>query len=161
MIDGEQLRFAARRVIKDHLAIIDHLDGHIEALEKDLKLTNGQKKAVKLLKTIPGVFHSPKALCNWAGLTPRIRSSGGITRYGRISKEGSPFLRGAMTRAATVASRRSKRWYLVHETMVKRCGKKGAKVVVARRLLTVVYHMLKRKEPYQENYNQHAACRGA
>ena len=137
-------------------------------LEKDLKLTLEQKKAAKLLKTIPGVgmiiastivaeigdvqrFHSPKALCNWAGLTPRIRNSGGITRHGRISKEGSPFLRGAMTRAATVASRRSKRWYLVHESLVKRCGKKGAKVAVARRLLTIVYHMLKRNEPYQEN----------
>lgn len=178
VFEEEVLRSAARRVIEDHLAIIDHLDGHIEALEKDLKLTLEQKKAVKLLKTIPGVgmiiattivaeigaiqrFHSPKALCKWAGLTPRIRSSGGITRHGRISKEGSPFLRGAMTRAATVASRRSKRWYLVHENLVKRCGKKGAKVAVARRLLTITYHMLKRNEPYQENYHQHAACRGA
>ena len=63
--------------------------------------------------------------------------------------------------AETVASKISKRWYLVHETMVKRCGKKGAKVVVARRLLTVVFYMLKRKEPYQENYNQPVENRGA
>ena len=66
-----------------------------------------------------------------------------------------------MTRAATVACKISKRWYLVHETMVKRCGKKGTKVAVARRLLTVVYHMLKRKEQYQENYDQNPASRGA
>ena len=108
MLDEEVLPSAARRVIEDHLSIINHLDGHIEALEKDLKFTLEQKEAVKLLKTIPGVgmivaitivaeigdiqrFHSPKALCNWAGLTPRVRSSGGITRHGRISKEGSPF----------------------------------------------------------------------
>ena len=179
MLDGELLRSAARRVIEDQLSIIDHLNGHIAALEEDLELTLGQKDAVKLLKTIPGVgmiiatmivaeigdihrFHSPKALCNWAGLTPRIRSSGGITRHGRISKEGSPFLRGAMTQAATVASRRSKRWYLVHERLVNRCGKKGARVAVARRLLTVVYHMLTRNEPYQENYQQQLpASRGA
>ena len=69
-------------------------------------------------------------------------------------------MRGAMTRAATVASKISKRWYLVHETMVKRCGKKGAKVVVARRLLTVVYYMLKRNEAYQENYNHVVENRG-
>ena len=176
VLDGDLLRSAARRVIEDHLSIIDHLDEHIKALEKDLKYTLEQKEAVKLLKTIPGVgmiiattivaeignvqrFHSPKALCNWAGLTPRIRSSGGFTRHGRISKEGSPFLRGAMTRAATVASRRSKRWYLVHESLVKRCGKKGAKVAVARRLLTVAYHMLTRNEPYQENYGQQLPAR--
>jgi transposase len=171
LLVGEQLRFAARRVIEDHLAIIDHLDGQIEALVKDLKITPEHKKAVKLLKTIPGVgqisattivaeigdiqrFHSPKALCNWAGLTPRIRSSSGFTRHGRISKEGSPFLRGTMTRAATVASRRSKRWYVAHENLVKRCGKKGAKVAIARRLLTIAYYMLKRNQPYQENYGR-------
>jgi len=57
-----------------------------------------------------------------------------------------------MTRAATIASRRSKRWAQVHEVLVKRCGKKGAKVAVARRLLTVVYHMLTRNQPYQEDY---------
>ena len=169
VLEGELLRPAARRVIADNLAIIHQLNEKVEALEKDLQLTTEQKEAVKLLKTIPGVglvtatmmvaeigdiqrFGSPKALCNWAGLTPRIRSSAGITRHGRISKEGSPFLRGAMTRAATVAGRRSKRWYLVREDLVKRCGKKGAQVAVARRLLTVAYHILKRKEPYQENY---------
>jgi transposase len=177
IFEEEVLRPAAKRVIEDHLALIDHLDDQIEALEKDITLSNEQKQAIKLLKTMPGVgkivattiiaeigdiqrFHSPKALCNWAGLTPRIHSSGGFTRYGHISKEGSPFLRGAMTRAATVASKISKRWYLVHETMVKRCGKKGAKVVVARRLLTVVYYMLKKNEPYQENYNQSVENRG-
>ncbi|MFV1948711.1 MAG: hypothetical protein ACC633_02125, partial [Anaerolineales bacterium] len=59
-----------------------------------------------------------------------------------------------------VASRMSKRWYLVHEGLVPRCGKKGAKVAVARRLLTVVYFMLKRDEPYQEDYSQsHTAVR--
>lgn len=171
VLSGEQLRSAARRVIADHLAIIDHLGETIAALEEDLQITPEQKEAIKLLKTLPGVgqitattmvaeigdiqrFHAPKALCNWAGLTPRIRSSAGITRYGRISKEGSPFLRGAMTRAATVACRRSKRWYGVHEKLVKRCGKKGAKVAIARRLLTIAYHMLKRNQPYQENYGQ-------
>jgi transposase len=177
VLDGDLIRPAAKRVIADNLTLITHLNEQVEALEKDLELSKEQKEAVKLLKTIPGVglvtatmiiaeigdiqrFRSPKALCNWAGLTPRIRSSAGVTRHGRISKEGSPFLRGAMTRAATVASRRSKRWYLVREELVKRCGKKGAKVAVARRLLTVVYHMLKRKEPYQENYNQNVADRG-
>jgi len=171
IFEEEVLSAAAKRVIEDHL------DDHIEALEKDITLSSEQKQAVKLLKTIPGVgkivattivaeigdiqrFHSPKALCNWAGLTPRIRSSGGFTRYGHISKEGSPFLRGAMTRAATVASKISKRWYLVHETMVKRCGKKGAKVVVARRLLTVVYYMLKRNEANLENYKPAGENRG-
>ena len=57
-----------------------------------------------------------------------------------------------MTRAATTASRVSPKWYRVHAHLLPRCGKTGAKVAVARRLLTVAYYMLKRQEPYQENY---------
>ena len=128
-----------------------------------------QQQTIKLLKTMPGVgpvtaimilaeigdicrFNSPKALCNWAGLTPRVRSSDQVVRHGRISKEGSSYLRAAMSRAAASASRSSPKWYRVHERMLLRCGKKGAKVAVARRLLTVIYFMLKRQQPYQENY---------
>ncbi len=173
-LDGDLLRPAAKRVITDHLALIDQLDAQVAALENDLVLTPEQDSAVRLLKTIPGVgpviattivaeigdvwrFNSPKALCNWAGLTPRIRSSAGITRHGHISKQGSPFLRHAMTQATMIASRISKRWRLVYETLSRRSGKKAARVAVARRLLTVVYYMLKRNEPYQENYSQPSA----
>ena len=175
---GDVARPAAKRVITDHLALIDQLDTQVAALENDLVLTPEQDAAVRLLKTIPGVgpviattivaeigdvrrFNSPKALCNWAGLTPRIRSSAGITRHGHISKEGSPFLRNAMTQATMIASRISKRWRLVYETLSRRCGKKAARVAVARRLLTVVYYMLKRNEAYQENYSQSPVSRGA
>lgn len=163
------IRPAARRVVLDSLALIDHLNEDIDELENELKLTPEQKKKVKLLSTVPGVgrltaitilaeigdiqrFDNPKALCNWAGLTPRVRKSDRTVRHGRISKQGSSYLRAAMTRAATVASRTSKRWYQVHERLAPRCGKKGAKVAVARRLLTVVYFMLKRNEPYMEDY---------
>ena len=173
------LRPAAQRVILDHLARIDQLDDQISDLEQDMMLSPEQAAAVKLLKSMPGIggviatvivaeigdiqrFNSPKALCNWAGLTPRIRSSAGITRHGHISKEGSPFLRHAMTQAATGATRFSRRWSQVYRNLQPRCGKRAARVAVARRLLTVVYYMLKRHEPYQENYSQSiSASQGA
>lgn len=165
------LRSAARRVVVDSLDLIDHLNQNIKKLENEYVLNPEQKKQIKLLTTIPGVgqiiatvilaeigdirrFNNPKALCNWAGLTPRIRKSDQSVRHGRISKQGSSYLRGAMTRAATVASRTSKRWYPVHEKLVPRCGKTGAKVAIARRLLTVVYFMLKRNQLYQEEYSK-------
>jgi len=161
------LRPAAQRVVQDNLAQIEYLNTQVDALENDLQLSQEQQQAVKLLKTIPGVgpiiattilaevadvqrFDNPKALCNWAGLTPRVRSSDHIVRYGRISKQGSPYLRAAMSRAATIACRISPKWYRVHEQLLPRCGKVGAKVAVARRLLTVVYYMLKKQQPYQE-----------
>jgi len=160
----EEIRPAAQRVIQDNLTLIDHLEVQIQALEEDLQLSDEFEQNVKLLKTMPGVgrltaiiilaeiggfqrFNSPKALCHWTGLTPRVRKSDQVVRHGRITKQGSPYLRAAMTRAATVASRISPKLRIL-----PRCGKTGAKVAVARRLLTVVYFMLKRQQPYQENY---------
>ena len=165
----EELRPTGQRVINDNLRLINQLNQHIEALEADLRLCDDQKQTINILKTMPGVgpiiattilaeigdirrFNSPKALCHWAGLTPKVRKSDQVVRHGRITKQGSSYLRAAMTRAATVASRRSPRWYQVHEKLMSRCGKTGAKVAVARRLLTVVYYMLKNQQPYQENY---------
>ncbi len=167
----ETVRPAARRVLADNLTLVDHLTQQIQALENDLDLTPEQHQTVNLLKSMPGIgkinatiiaaeigdisrFDSPKALCNWAGLTPRVRKSDRMVRHGRISKQGSAYLRGTMTRAASIASYKSKRWHNVHEKLVPRCSKKGAKVAVARRLLTVAYYMLKRNQPYQEDYSK-------
>ena len=164
-----EIRPTAQRVVSDHLTLIDHLDQQVAALEADLTLSKADEQVVKLLKSMPGVgritaivilaeigdiqrFDTPKALCHWAGLTPRVRKSDQVVRHGRITKQGSPYLRAALTRAATVASRTSKRWYHVHEKMLPRCGRTGAKVAVARRLLTVIFFMLTRHEPYLENY---------
>jgi len=172
-----KLRTSAKKVLHDHLYLIDELSKQIEIIEAEIKLSPEQKQMVRLLKTVPGIgkvtattiiaeigdihrFHSAKALCNWAGLTPKIHSSDVIVRHGRISKQGSSLLRGAMTRAATVASRSSKRWYAVHENLATRCGKKAAKVAIARRLLTVVYYMLKRNEPYQDDYGRNPSETG-
>jgi transposase len=164
-----EMRPAAQRVILDSLSLIDHLEGQIQAIEGDLQLSTEFEGNIKLLKSIPGVgrltamiilaeigdiqrFNSPKSLCHWAGLTPRVRKSDAVVRHGRITKQGSPYLRAAMTRAASIACRLSPKWYRVHAHLVPRCGKTGAKVAVGRRLLTVVYFMLKRQQPYQENY---------
>jgi hypothetical protein len=61
-----------------------------------------------------------------------------------------------MTQAAVVAARCSRRWYVVHENLANRAGKRIANVAVARRLLSEVYCMLTRKQPYQENYSRPA-----
>ena len=166
-----ELRPAASKVIEDHLAMIDHLTERIHALEKSIFLNEKQDHIVKLLKSMPGVgrlialillaevgdisrFHSPKSLCSWAGLTPKVHSSDAVVQHGHITKEGSRYLRSAMVQAATTACRVSSKWYRVHEHMALRCGRRAARVAVARRLLTVIYYMWKKDRPYQENYGQ-------
>jgi len=166
----DQLRPAAVRAIGRDLALIDHITAQISEIEMSLKLSAEQEQQVSLLCSMPGLgrvgainllaeigdirrFYSAKALTNWAGLTPKVKSSDDHVRHGRISKQGPALVRATMTRAATIAARSSKRWYPVHEKLVLRCGRQAAKVAVARRLLTVIYYMLKRQEPYQEDYS--------
>jgi transposase len=167
----EDLRPSARQVVKDHLAMIDHLTERIRSIEKNISLNERQNHIVNILKSMPGVgrlialillaeigdisrFHSPKALCSWAGLTPKVHSSDAVVQHGHITKEGSRYLRTAMVQAATTACRVSPKWYRVHEHMALRCGRRAARVAVARRLLTVIYYMWKKDQPYQENYGQ-------
>lgn len=167
----KELRPAARMVVADHLATIDHLSERIRTLEKGISLTEAQIHVRTLLKSMPGVgklialtimaeigdisrFHSPKSLCSWAGLTPRVHSSDAVVRHGHITKEGSRYLRTALVQAATVAYRVSPKWYREHERLARRCGSRSARVAVARRLLTVIYYMWKRDQPYQEHYRQ-------
>jgi len=167
----KELRLAARRVVEDLLALINHLDESIRSFEKDIALSEGQTQVMTLLMSMPGVgklnaltimaeigdigrFHSPKSLCSWAGLTPKVHSSDAVVHHGHITKEGSRYLRTAMVRTATVACRVSPKWYREHERLARRCGRRSARVAMARRLLSVIYYMWKRDQPYQEHYGQ-------
>jgi transposase len=167
----KELRPASRRVVLETLTMIDQLDAQIKELGKDISLPEELKPKAEILMSMPGIgkllsavilaeigdisrFNSPKALCNWAGLTPRVHKSDEVVRHGRISKQGSRYLRTAMVCAAMTACRISPRWYGVYEHLAMRIGRRGAKVAVGRRLLTVVYFMLKRNQPYDEEYEQ-------
>jgi len=166
-----ELRSSARQVVADHLAMIDHLTERIQAPFESISLDEQEGHIVKLLMSMPGVgkliamillaeigdisrFNSPKSLCSWAGLTPKVHNSDAVVQHGHITKEGSRYLRTAMVQAATVACRVSPKWYAIHSHLALHCGRRSARVAVARRLLTVIYFMWKRDQPYQENYGQ-------
>ena len=144
-----------RHQVDTYLKLYHQIKEHTEALTQQVKQYAKDDPMAQLLMTIPGVgaitamfmaaeiedisrFKSYRHLSSYAGLVPRLDASADKQRIGRITKQGSPYLRAAMTRAATVASRSSKRWYHLHEKLLPRCGKTGAKVAVARHLLTVV-----------------------
>jgi transposase len=167
----QELRPTARQVITEMLSLINQMEVQIKTLAKEIPLPEELKSKAELLMSMPGVgkliaatilaeigdigrFNSAKALCNWAGLTPRVHQSDRIVRHGRISKQGSRYLRSAMVCAAITACRVSPRWSRVYERVARRSGWRAAKVAVGRRLLTVVYFMLKRNQPYQEDYEQ-------
>lgn len=87
-------------------------------------------------------FTSPDRLCSWAGLTPREHSSDAHTRRGHISKQGSRWLRWVMVEAA-IRGLRDPHLRRFYTEIAARRGPKIARVAVARRLLTLVFHALR------------------
>jgi len=93
-------------------------------------------------------FHSGKAACAYAGLAPRVRQSGGKGKDLGITKEGSPLLRWALVEAAWRVIRQGASWRRIYEDIKRRSGGKRAIVAVARRLLCVMYAMLRDGKNY-------------
>lgn len=93
-------------------------------------------------------FPRPRSLANYWGLTPRCHSSGDSQRLGKITKQGSPIARYLLGQLATHVLRRD-RWLRDWYRRIKqRRGVKIARVAVMRRLATILWHMLKHKQPY-------------
>lgn len=170
-VQETKLRLTAVVVMEKMMEMIGQLDEQIKELAREMPVPEVLEPKIEVLRSMPGVgrllaatilaeigsiqrFSSPKALCSWAGMTPRVHQSGAVLRHGRITKEGSRYLRSAMVCAAITAIRVSPRWSGVYERIARRSGWRSAKVAVGRKMLNVIYHMLKRGEHYQERYEQ-------
>src|SRR3954452_2409204 len=89
-------------------------------------------------------FPTAGALCCWAGLTPRHYESDKTVHRGHISKEGDPIVRWAAVEAIQRQCEPAVK--AVRDDIVARRGKGArniAKVAAARRMLEVVYYVLR------------------
>ncbi|HMC69864.1 MAG TPA: transposase, partial [Mycobacteriales bacterium] len=89
-------------------------------------------------------FRNAAALCCWAGLTARVDESDGRRRDGKISKEGCTLVRWAAVEAIQRTNEPVIR--KVRDDILARRGKRArnvAKVAAARRMLEVVYYVLR------------------
>lgn len=130
------------------------------------KAPQAEKEARQLVKTAPGVgvvtaevvlselgdvrrFRNAKAVRAYAGLVPSVRQTGGKrSKDGHITKQGSGLLRWALVEAAWRLKNSSPQWESKYERIMKRSGKKRAAVAIARKLLCVLYAMLRDSRPY-------------
>jgi transposase len=124
--------------------------------------------AVELLDTIPGVgqrlaeqllaeigpdmsrFPTEAHIASWAKLSPGNNDSAG-KRYSGRTGHGNRWLRTSLVQAAHSAIT-VKDTYLrsFYHRLAGRRGAKRAIVAVAHRILTAVYYMLSRREPFRE-----------
>jgi transposase len=95
-------------------------------------------------------FRSAKRIVAFAGLDPGFRQSAGKTHELHITKEGSRLLRWALVETAWRLVRKSARWrHLFLRLHLATGHKKKAIVGVARRVLCVMYAMLRDGTAYR------------
>jgi len=148
-----------------YLRLMPPLKEEIGQLSRELQLMARGDEDVRLLMSIPGVgyytalllkaevgdvgrFPFKECLCSYSGLVPSTKSSGGVTRHGRITREGSRWLRWALVEAALVHLRYDTPVTRAYHRVAERRGRRVARVAAARMLLEVCYSVLRHRRPY-------------
>jgi transposase len=158
-----------RFVLAELLCQIDSLEETIARFDAQIEIyCHPFEEVVRLLDTIPGVsrqtaeviaaeigtdmsrFPTDAHLASWAGVAPGNNESAGKRRSGKTRK-GNKALGAALNQAAHGAAH-SKDTYLAaqYHRLAARRGKKKAIVAVMHSILVIAYHIIQRKEPYQE-----------
>jgi transposase len=95
-------------------------------------------------------FETPKALASYSGLIPGLEQSGVKLRGKSITKEGRKELRWVMVEVAWRAVKADPHWQKYFEELKRRMHTNQAIVAIARHLLTMVWYVWTRHEPYQQ-----------
>ena len=153
------------RIIRSHMDSLELCKLNLESLI--LSVAEKYLPQLGLVMTAPGiqsfaaigiiseigvdmsVFPTSKHLCSWAGLTPQNNESAGKKKTTRISRAGA-YIKPLLVQCALSAIR-AKQFPEVRNrylALKKRRGHKKAIIAVARMLLTAIYNMLKKNEPY-------------
>jgi transposase len=121
-----------------------------------------------LLQSVPGIgeiwscviaaeigpfdrFPNADALEFWAGMTADLKESAGRTQSGHITKAGSRTLRWALCNAALTLCHSDEKQEAIRQRLIRRTGsiKGKANVAMGRRLLRILYAMVRDGKPYQ------------
>ncbi|MCT4595121.1 MAG: IS110 family transposase [Anaeromicrobium sp.] len=154
------------KIIKQHYDGLNLCQSNLE--DVILSLSEPYTEEINLILTVPSfknifsaiaiiseigvnmdVFPTAKHLCSWAGLTPQNNESAGKKKSVRISRAGC-YIKPLLIQCATSVIKSAKHPEIRNRylNLKKRRGHKRAIIAIARMLLTAIYHILKKKEPY-------------
>lgn len=150
--------------LKEQTDRLKKVDGRLLEFAKSAPVK--EREAREVLASMPGVgvvtvdtilaelgdwtrFRNADSVVSYAGLDPGVRESDGRRNDLKISKAGSPLLRWIMIQLAHRMKRTTARWGMLFEQISRRAGKKKATVAIARRLLLVIFAMLRDGRAYQ------------
>jgi transposase len=165
---GDHLKPVQQQAFANFLDILMLVERQRARLHLQITLANRDplfRKIVELLKTVPGIdevwaciiaaeigpfdrFPNADALEFWAGLTADLKESAGRTQSGHITKAGSRSLRWALCKAALTLCRSDKKQEAIRQRFIRRIGRPKANVAMGRRLLRILYAMVRDDKPF-------------
>jgi transposase len=157
---------AERFLVHNSLDLLEEIDRRVTAVDAELLTAASVEKQAALLMTIPGVsvnvavgllatigdvrrFPSPGQLAAYLGIVPRVSQSAGRCHHGRITKTGSTTARFLIVEAAQVLARSPSPLAATYWRVRRKRGHNVAVVALARKLVVVVWHLLRNGEPYR------------
>lgn len=157
-----------RRLLDSELQLLMELNRLIKGSDAWVREFSRDNEEVRLLKTIPGIgdfialllwseidgagrFRSDKKLHSYAGLVPGTYASGDRVRHGHLTRHGNKWIRWAMVEASIPAIRSDFGLRCLYERIKQKKDANTAKIVVARRLLTIAHRVLTEGRPYYQD----------
>lgn len=155
------------KVMREDLSLAETLSNKIKATEDLIKQLSADDKAVKWLRSIPGLgkflsvliryevdnierFPSAKKFASFTGLVPSTYGSAERLFHGRITKQGNKWLRWGFVEAVSPATRSSPWLKNYYERIKRRRGAKDARTATARKLAELVWTVWTEKRYYYE-----------
>ena len=164
---GLELAPAYRDSVDAYLGMIEALGAQIDRADALVHEKFCGRGDAQLLATVPGIgeflalmiageigdisrFSSAKGLASYSGLVPSTSQSGNTTHHGKMTRQGSVWLRYALVEATIHAVRKPGPLRTFYARLSAKKGNKVARAAAARKLCTYVYHMLNEQKTYDE-----------
>lgn len=169
-----------RDSVESQLVTLDFLAMQIEEVETKLAAMLSTHAEGELLKTLPyvgrilsmvmaleigdvGRFPGAAHLASYAGLVPRVHSSGGKTRLGQICGNVNRYLKWAFVEAANLIAMHQQQLTGTYAVALYRRVKQKqnhakAVVAVAHHLAEAAYWILSKQQPYREPRKANASA---
>ena len=163
---GESQKIFAE-ILEKELEITEE---QLQKIDNEIKARVASNELAPYVMSIPGVgigvaaaflayvgdgsrFSKASEVANYVGFVPRIDSSGETNRYGSITKTGCQALRGVIVQSAWSLLRCTENGGRLREKlflMRERIGKTKSAVAIARKMVTLMWVLVRRKEFYAD-----------
>ncbi len=161
--------------LKSCLKIIESIDKQITILENEIfRYANKyHKREMDILLSCPGIgelsaatliaeicdfhdFSSGDKLASWLGIVPNVYQSADKYYNGRITKRGSRVARWILTQVAQAAARtKNSKLKMFFNRKVKTIGFQKAIIALARKIVTIIWHLITNDEMYDDETGYH------